>query len=130
VLWNGVLGTSMPAWRDRAPQELAALTDVVRGFSTVVADGESPELDALGEQAYRRHCAECHGETGNGDGFAAAELAIAPTSFRGQRATLAENLRVLTQGIDGTSMAPWTGRLDGDELMAVAHYVQGLYVEE
>jgi mono/diheme cytochrome c family protein len=128
ALWNGVLGTSMPAWRDQPLANLAALAAVVRGFSPVDAESPPPaEVMALGEQVYATHCAECHGGSGAGDGFAAKELPIAPTDFRSSRASLAENLRVLTMGVDGTSMAPWTDRLDGAELVAVAHYVRAFF---
>lgn len=128
ALWNGVLGTSMPAWRDQPLANLAALAAVVRGFSPVDAESPPPaEVMTLGEQVYATHCAECHGGSGAGDGFAAKELPIAPTDFRSSRASLAENLRILTTGVDGTSMAPWTDRLDSAELVAVAHYVRAFF---
>jgi len=41
-----------------------------------------------------------------------------------------EALRVLRNGIDGTTMAPWTQRLSEDELMAVAHQVREFYREQ
>ncbi len=130
VLWNGVLGTSMPAWRDQPPAALAALAAVARGFAS---DGDEPtsaeQLDT-GARVYAAHCAECHGTAGAGDGFAARELPIAPTDFRGRRATVAENLRVLTTGTEGTSMAPWTDRLSADDLLAVSHYVRSLFAPE
>jgi cytochrome c oxidase cbb3-type subunit I/II len=131
ALWNGVLGTAMPAWRDRSAVELAALAGVVRGFAAVAAEpAASADVLARGEQVYRAHCAECHGTAGGGDGFAAGELPIRPTDFRAVRASVAENLRVLSAGIEGTSMAPWTQRLDGAELLAVAQYVRTLFVED
>jgi cytochrome c oxidase cbb3-type subunit I/II len=127
ALWNGVAGTSMPAWRDLTTGNLASLAATVRAFANVSA--EVPPAGALdaGARVYAAHCAECHGPRGAGDGFAAKELPVAPTDFRGRRASFAENVRVLTAGIEGTSMAPWTGRLSGEELVAVAHYVRSLY---
>jgi len=129
VLWNGVLGTSMPAWRDQSLADLAALASVTRDFSRVARERPPPDLETLGERVYRTHCVECHGASGAGDGFAAGELPIAPTDFRAARASLAENLRVLTEGVEGTSMAPWTERLSGDELVAVAHYVRDFFAD-
>jgi mono/diheme cytochrome c family protein len=81
----------------------------------------------IGARVYAMHCAECHGPSGAGDGFAAKEVPVAPTNFRGRRASFAENVRVLTAGIEGTSMAPWAGRLSSEELVAVAHYVRSFY---
>ncbi|HSG65330.1 MAG TPA: cbb3-type cytochrome c oxidase subunit I [Gammaproteobacteria bacterium] len=128
ALWNGVLGTSMPAWRERSLSELALLADVVAGFAETDA-GPTPSVPALalGARVYAGHCVECHGAAGAGDGFAAGELPIAPTDFRAQRVTRAEGLRTLREGIEGTSMAPWTDRLSEQEIDAVAHYVRTFF---
>jgi mono/diheme cytochrome c family protein len=130
ALWNGVLGTSMPAWRDRSVEDLAAIAAFVRELASDSLGSAMAEQLALGERVYRESCIECHGAAGGGDGFAAKELAIKPTNFRGRRATLAETLKVLAEGVDGTSMAPWSERLTADELASVAHYVRSLYVAE
>jgi cbb3-type cytochrome oxidase cytochrome c subunit/mono/diheme cytochrome c family protein len=129
ILWNGVAGTAMPAWRDQSAANLAALVEVVRSFSTQVQQTE-PSLEqlSLGTRVYAEHCAECHGETGAGDGFAAGDFPIAPTDFQGERPTLAEALRVLQSGVDGTSMAPWPDRLNASEMLAVAHYIRQFFV--
>ncbi len=130
ILWNGIAGTSMPAWRDQSPQKLAALAAVVREFA---APAETPTPTAAqlaaGERAYVENCAECHGDGGRGDGFAADELPIAPTDFGGERPGLEASLNVLRNGIDGTSMAPWTDRLDDAEMLAVAHYIREFFDE-
>ena len=65
---------------------------------------------------------------GDGRGSAADALPMAPTDFRAQRPTLDYSLRALRNGVDGTPMAPWSGRLGADEMLAVAHHVRGLYV--
>ena len=61
---------------------------------------------------------------GAGDGPAIGELRVAPTDFRRVRPSFAESLRALRNGVDGTQMAPWTGRLNDAELVAVAHHVR------
>jgi len=38
-----------------------------------------------------------------------------------------KSLRALRNGIEGTPMAPWTGKLSEAELSAVAYYVRGFY---
>ncbi len=128
ILWNGVDGTSMPAWRDQPLGNLAALVEVVQGFAvaTLTAAPTAAEL-ALGAGVYTENCVECHGESGGGDGFAADQFPVAPTDFQGERPSLAESLRVLGSGIEGTSMAPWGDRLSGDEMLAVSHYVRGFF---
>jgi mono/diheme cytochrome c family protein len=53
---------------------------------------------------------------------------IAPTNFRSQRIAYEAGLRVVRNGIEGTSMAAWTQRLtDDQDIEAVVHYVRSLY---
>ncbi|MDH4067202.1 MAG: cbb3-type cytochrome c oxidase subunit II [Acidobacteriota bacterium] len=130
VLWNGVAGSAMPAWRDHPPEDLAALVTAVRAISANRPEPTLPDnLMELGQRAYRANCQQCHGERGDGNGSAAAELTMAPAGFTRQRPTLAEALRALRGGIAGTPMAPWTSRLTDAELVAVAQYVRTFYVE-
>ena len=128
VLWNGVEGTSMSAWRDLAPQNLAALIEVVQGFSRAgaVVSASANEL-SFGEQVYTGNCIQCHGLSGDGNGFATSELPVAPTDFINQRPSVAQSISVLQNGIDGSSMAPWNDRLSADEMMAVTFYIREFY---
>lgn len=130
ALWNGVDGTAMPAWRDLAPENLAALVNIVQGFSSVGSgtNASANEL-SLGEQIYIDNCIQCHGVSGNGEGFAASELSVAPTNFINQRPSITESIRVLQNGVDGTSMAPWNDRLSSDEMMAVTYYLREFFNE-
>ena len=117
----------MPAWRDQAPENLAALANIVLGFSDVDEQiTPTPAELTLGETVYKANCSECHGESGGGDGFAANDFPITPSDFRGERVSYAESVRILRNGVAGTSMAPWTDRLDDEEILAVAHYVQAI----
>jgi len=131
ILWNGVHGTAMPAWRDQSTTDLAALVAVVRGFGGgTTADlsvSATSEVLALGEAVYQTNCAECHGDTGAGDGFAASQLPVAPSDFRRERLDFAESVRVLRTGVPGTSMAPWTDRLSDDEITVVSHYIRQFF---
>lgn len=125
-LWNGIAGTSMPAWRDLPEQDLSALAAVVRGFhATQTEPAPAAEVLALGSRVYAEHCAQCHGETGGGDGPAADQFAVAATNFRTQRPTYEVSLEASRDGVDGTSMAPWTSQLSPDRLSAAAYFVRG-----
>ena len=127
ALWNGVAGTAMQAWRDLPPGDLAALARAVRGFQAT-RDAVLPgNLAPLGPRVYAANCVQCHGVDGRGDGPAAAELEIAPTDFHRQRPSLGQSLRAMRNGIDGTRMASWTGRLSEAELIAVAAYVRRFF---
>jgi cytochrome c oxidase cbb3-type subunit 2 len=127
-LTNGVAGTAMPAWRDLSTEDLAAIAQVVRGFHTSQQEPTLPaNIVELGAQVYTAHCVQCHGEHGGGDGSAVGELRIPPADFRGSRPSIAESLRALRNGVDGTQMAPWTEKLSEAELSAVAYYVRGFF---
>lgn len=129
VLWNGVAGTSMQAWRDLSAEDRAAVAQVVRGFYTPQTEPALPvEIRDLGARVYAANCSQCHGDYGAADGSAVSELRIVPADFRGARPTIAESLRALRNGVEGTQMAPWTGRLSEAELSAVAYYVRGFFV--
>ena len=128
VLENGVAGTSMPAWRDYTIEDRSALSAAVRALYLKQAEPNIPAatLD-LGARVYRANCAQCHGENGAGDGFAVPELHIVPANLQGVRPSIAQSLSTLRNGIDGTQMAPWTGRLSEAELSAVAYYVRNFF---
>jgi len=128
ALWNGVAGTAMPAWRDLPVPDLAAVAGAIRSFHVERGEPNLPEqVLELGARVYAARCAQCHGEKGAGDGWAVRELRILPASFAGAPPSLAESLRALRNGIEGTPMAPWTGKLSEAELSAVAYYVRGFY---
>jgi cbb3-type cytochrome oxidase cytochrome c subunit/mono/diheme cytochrome c family protein len=128
ILWNGVAGTAMQAWRDLPAQDLAAVVAVVRGFHAKQAEPAlPPNIVELGARVYSANCVQCHGEKGGGDGTAVGELDMIPADFRGVRPSIAQSLRVLRNGVEGTPMAPWTGRLNEAELSAVAYYVRSFY---
>ena len=125
VLWNGVSGSAMSAWRDQSPADLAALSQAVQALSAPRPEPAVPaHLVALGAAVYTAHCAQCHGEHGDGRGSAADALQVAPASFAQQRLSLPETLRVLREGIPGSPMAPWPSRLNEAEQLAVAHHVR------
>lgn len=72
----------------------------------------------MGDRAYRRHCAACHGATGRGDGPGARHLDPMPRDFTrgdfrwrrtasGGLPTDADLLRSIDEGAPGTSMPAW-----------------------
>jgi len=129
ILWNGVHGSSMPAWRDLSPSQLAEVAAHVSSFSEVESSVASRESLQSGQAVFKTHCAECHGADGDGNGFAAGSLPIPirPSDFTRERLTHAESLRVLRSGVAGTAMAPWGDRLTSSEMEAVSHYLRSLF---
>jgi len=132
ALWHGVPGTAMPAWRDFTPDDLNLIIAHVQApTSTIRHDriGELPAPDAAerGARAYAANCAQCHGPDGYGDGSAANSLPRPPTNFRHQKMAFHGVIGVLEQGIPGTMMAAWGGRLSREDMAAVAHHVRGFF---
>jgi cytochrome c oxidase cbb3-type subunit II len=124
ALWNGVPGTSMPAYRDLPIEDLSALAEVVRGFHVSQPPRAASEA---GADIYTARCAQCHGESGAGDGRAAGRFPIPSTDFRSQRVDYEAGVRLISNGIEGTPMAPWSSQLDSTETDAVMRYIQRFY---
>jgi mono/diheme cytochrome c family protein len=89
-----------------------------------------------GELVYRKACAACHGDRGDGQGPAARYLEPRPRDFtsgtfkfrstpNGERPTDADLLRIVEEGVPGTQMPAWKGVLTDRELADVAAYVKG-----
>ncbi|HSE95306.1 MAG TPA: c-type cytochrome [Methylomirabilota bacterium] len=86
----------------------------------------------LGRTSYDKHCALCHGTEGKGDGPAADLLIPRPRDFTagkykirstpsGQLPTDEDLLRVITEGMPGTSMPPWRVLGEPERKALVAH---------
>ena len=105
-------------------------------FSSLADAASTPAQAQDGRHVYLNHCALCHGESGDGNGEAAARLATKPADlttgrykFRstpsGAAPTDEDLLRLLTRGVRGTAMVP-QAHLPAAELRAVAAYLKTL----
>lgn len=85
-----------------------------------------------GRVLYDRWCAECHGVDGAGDGSAAASMLPRPRDFTqaryqvrttgsGQLPTDEDLMRVLADGLPGTTMPGWPNLSDGQHRDLIAH---------
>ncbi len=94
------------------------------------------EADGRQWGLYRRHCAGCHGISGDGAGPAAVVLAPYPRDYRngvfkytstapGAKPVRTDLVRTIQHGIPGTAM-PSFRRLPTEEQAAVVEYVQYL----
>ncbi len=103
-----------------------------------LAVAQAPAADiALGEAVYRRACVACHGEAGDGAGPAAEWLEPKPrdftqgvykfrTTMSGSNPTDADIIRTIQDGVPGTTMPAWDGRLSEPELDGLVAYLQSL----
>ena len=129
VLWSGVAGSSMPAWRDYSERDLrdlvAYVKELPRDHST-----ESPLILKNFEQAkslFVQNCASCHGDQGDGRGPAASALVPAPTNFHLKQPSYDRAIQVLDNGVPGTAMPAWSGQISSSDRELLAHYVRLLY---
>ena len=90
---------------------------------------------AKGKTVYVKWCAGCHGEDGKGDGPAAAYMLPRPRDFtgavyqirtttNGQLPTDADLMRSIDDGLFGTAMPGWKGRLSDAERRDVLAYLK------
>ncbi|MCC7447536.1 MAG: copper resistance protein CopC [Anaerolineae bacterium] len=88
------------------------------------ADSEAVQR---GHLTYVINCAGCHGTTGAGDGLTAAALNPKPANLRvhmAQGHTDGQLFEWISQGIDGTAMPAFEGRLTEQERWEVIHYIR------
>ncbi len=93
------------------------------------------EGNALGREVYDRWCASCHGYEGRGDGYAAEYMLPRPRDFTqalyqirttasGQLPTDDDIMRVIDEGMPGTTMPGWEDVLDLEERLALVDYLK------
>jgi mono/diheme cytochrome c family protein len=93
----------------------------------------SPELIALGEKIYQKHCAACHGLDGRGNGEAAYLLYPKPRDFVAaryrqistwERVSTDEDLYLtISRGMPGSAMPSWA-HLSEEQRWGLVHYVK------
>ena len=148
---EGAFGTPMPAWRTRLPA--AARRDLVAHVRTLSDrfSGEDPEPPLVipdapapapgdvekGREAYvRLQCGTCHGESGRGDGSAAAELRdsegrpvkaydFTKGYFKGGRTPPAVYRTYMT-GLDGTPMPSYAHAVSEAERWPLVFHTMSL----
>lgn len=92
--------------------------------------GRPPSLER-GAVVFRERCAECHGETGRGDGPKASRLKGPPPANLTDPATmggtpLLEIFRRIAIGVPGTAMPEFADDLSAEDRWAVAAYVNAM----
>src|SRR5881296_2196357 len=112
------------------------LWPAVLGILLLPAPGSLLAQDTTaGRKVYVKWCAGCHGDGGAGDGAAAAYMLPRPRNFTGglykvrttasgQLPTDADLLRVIDDGLPGSAMPGWKGRLSQPERRDVMAYIK------
>ena len=147
TITRGVRGTAMPTWHELSDKQRAAVIVYLKTFSkrwhedrpqTPLAvpppPPATPTLLARGRALYAQaKCAECHGESGKGDGPSAGQLKddfdhpIAPADFTRGRfkggSAVTDLYRAMTVGLDGTPMPSFADSMTDDERWAISYHV-------
>ncbi len=128
VLWDGVYGSAMPAWRQLDKADLDAVAAYVQSLQAKVAKValSQQEMDAA-SRLFAANCVSCHGSHGDGNGAAAGALKPSPVNFHARQPSNDRAWTVLEQGIPGSAMPAWKNRLSSDERRLLVQYVQSIY---
>lgn len=119
----------------------AALTGAILACNAQMATSpaiDADAFDARGARLFARHCAACHGATGEGNGPVAGHLYPVPRDFASAQFELSSTrnsvptdddlVRTLRRGMPGSGM-PAFGWLPDDDLRVLAEHVRFLAVE-
>lgn len=129
ILYNGVAGSAMPAWRDLGEQERADIVAYVQTLHDTPSHGATKPDDrtlARGAQLFATSCSSCHGVNGAGDGPAAHVYQPRPFNFQHIQPDTHRIMTALENGVPGSSMPAFPG-FGHDDRQAVAAYVRSLY---
>jgi mono/diheme cytochrome c family protein len=108
---------------------LAALGSLLGNIGHVPATPAAPSDLEQGRAIYERHCADCHGPEGKGDGQQATSLSPRPGNLISAHTSVKsdqELLQIIAKGRPRTAMMGWDDRLSPEEQWAVLSYIRSL----
>lgn len=115
------LATAQAAQQRRAPSQVAQPA----ATSAQVSLPDSTPNPSAGAAIYAEKCADCHGQTGNGDGVMASELEFEPAALAdpdlARLASPADWYQVVTQGRMSRFMPPFSSLSDQERWDVVAY---------
>jgi mono/diheme cytochrome c family protein len=119
---------------------LAALVAATTGVARVAGQdlGTDAQREA-GKQTYMKYCAQCHGEKGDGEGYATPHLKPRPRDFTtgkfkvrstptGALPTHQDLVSIIRRGMPYTSMPAWPN-LSDQEVSNLAYYIKTFSAE-
>ncbi len=128
---NGEEKTAMVGWKSQlSPQEIEAVVDYIRRtFMQAAAD---PVADR-GRTIFARTCTVCHGDKGDGQTWAAANMGKPPRDFTSPetRADLTRDKMIfaVTNGKPDTAMPGFSSQLPRKDIEAVVDYIRSSFMQ-
>jgi len=86
----------------------------------------TPDTVARGRQLVRQSCAECHGETGLGDGPAGVQMNPRPTSWRSPAFQAQSDACIFWKLSVGRDSMPPAGRMPEHDRWQIVHFIRSL----
>jgi mono/diheme cytochrome c family protein len=108
---------------------LATLGSLLGGIRPVPATPVGSSDLEHGRAIYERHCADCHGAEGKGDGQQSTSLSPRPGNLVSAQTSAKsdqELLKIIAKGRPRTSMTGWEDRLSPEDQAAVLTYIRSL----
>jgi mono/diheme cytochrome c family protein len=119
---DGRIEKLMPPWRGRL-NEAERWSVAMYTYSLAY----QPDVLALGQQVWAAECAECHGETGRGDGPDAAEInrPVGDLTDQSEIVTLSDTtlFNIVAEGV-GENMPAFADDLSEEQRRAVVRYLR------
>jgi cytochrome c553 len=108
---------------------LAGLTTCMIGgfWATGSFSQELPGNPKNGKLLYENHCANCHGEKGNGDGPDTRFLIVLPANFHSLQSRMKTDedlMTIITFGAAFSPMHGWANRLTESERWDILRYIR------
>jgi len=127
-------GTAMASWASlMTPVEIIDVMRYIRSLQEPLPEGvtaESVEI-TVGRNIYQRYCLSCHGANGDANTTLGKVLVPRPRNFtdREVMSKLSDEqmAAAISQGKPGTSMAPWGGVLNPDDIQRVMRYIRATF---
>ncbi|RME61244.1 MAG: hypothetical protein D6780_02060 [Candidatus Dadabacteria bacterium] len=135
ILNRGVLGSSMPSFREMPEKDLWALAFYVSSLGVKTRDKRiaeiknEPQRITKGIALFSANCAVCHGAKGEGNGVTAAGLHPRPKDFTRRVFELEYFKSIVKEGVAGTAMPPFAN-LSDEDLENLSAYVTSLFKKE
>jgi mono/diheme cytochrome c family protein len=131
AIYRGRPGTAMGGRGELlSPSEIIDVMRYIRTLARPLPDGMTPaRLDTVvGEQIYKQNCAGCHGDKGDGQTTIGRQIMPHPRNFTDpdEMANLGDKeiAQAISRGVAGSSMAPWEGVLNKEDIRRVTVYIR------